>query len=82
MEFLQRRNSIVSVLGVMGLRFDPLPGTVGWGSGIAKAATWIRSLAQELHMLQGGQTKQKRRVLMVRELKGSHLGMFPSILVP
>ena len=32
-------NGISSILGVLGCPFDPWPGTVGQGSGVAAAAT-------------------------------------------
>ena len=52
---------------VLGCRFDPWPGTLGEGSGVATAAAEItavariRSLAQKVHRLWGGQKKKKKK---------------------
>ena len=49
------------ISGVLGHTFNPLPSTVGWGSGIATAAVWfarIWSLAWEPRMLWGSQKRK------------------------
>ena len=51
---------IGSMSAMLGHRFDSWPGTVGWVSGVATAmVAQILSLAQELHVLQGGKKKKK-----------------------
>ena len=60
-EFLLWYNRINCVVEALGCRFDPQPGTVGEGSGIATAAAQVTiaaqiwSLVQEVHMPWGGQ---------------------------
>ena len=66
-EFLLWCNRIGGISGALGCSFDTLPGTVGYGSGIAAAATkvttvaWILSLVQDLHMLWGGQKRKRKK---------------------
>ena len=44
-EFLLGCNGIGGVLGALGCRFNPQPGTVGWGFGIATAAASVETVA-------------------------------------
>jgi len=58
-------NGIGSVLGTLGCRFYSIPGprTVGSGSSVATdaaSAARIGSVAQELHVPQGGQKRSKQ----------------------
>ena len=52
---------------LLGHRFNPWPGTVGWGSSLAAVADYIAtmalisSLAWDLHMLWVAQNDQKKK---------------------
>ena len=64
-EFLLWHNGIGGRLGVLGRRFDPQPGTVGYGSGVAQPhlgwQLWLRSDPWPGNSVCRGVAKQEKK---------------------